>query len=193
MSTPADRRRRVALALGVAEYLLGRPVRTVLDIGCGEGFWRSPLLALRPRIRYTGVDPSAYAVSRFGARRAIRHGRVDRLDAAGVRGPYDLVVCADVLHYLPPAELASGLAGIARRTGGLAYLPTVTTADDVDGDVRGIRPPTAARFRAAAHRAGLAPLGLDCYVPRDALGALTALEQPPACLPRARSARRTTS
>ena len=36
--------RKVALAVATAEYHLERPVRTVLDIGCGEGPWRAPLL-----------------------------------------------------------------------------------------------------------------------------------------------------
>ena len=40
--------RKVALAVAVAEYYLGRPVDSVLDVGCGEAPWRAPLLALRP-------------------------------------------------------------------------------------------------------------------------------------------------
>ena len=31
--------RKVALAVAVAEHHLERPVRSVLDIGCGEGAW----------------------------------------------------------------------------------------------------------------------------------------------------------
>src|SRR3546814_11937404 len=33
--------RKVALAVATAEYHLERPLRPVLDIGCGEGAWRS--------------------------------------------------------------------------------------------------------------------------------------------------------
>ena len=61
--------RKVALAVATAEYHLERPLRTVLDIGCGEGVWRAPLLKLRPKARYLGFDSSEYAVRRFGARR----------------------------------------------------------------------------------------------------------------------------
>ena len=46
--------RKVALAVATAEYHLERPVRSVLDIGCGEGAWRAPLLKLRPKARYLG-------------------------------------------------------------------------------------------------------------------------------------------
>ena len=73
-----DRARRGAgndgkgVFLGVAEYFLRRKVRSVLDIGAGEGAWRAELRRLRPSIRYTGVDPSEYVVRRHGRRRNIR-------------------------------------------------------------------------------------------------------------------------
>ena len=53
--------RKVALAVACAEYYLERPIRTVLDIGCGEGAWRAPLLKLRPKLH------GRYA--RFGRRK----------------------------------------------------------------------------------------------------------------------------
>ena len=46
--------RKVALAVATAEYHLERPIRTVLDIGCGEGVWRAPLRNRRPAIRPRG-------------------------------------------------------------------------------------------------------------------------------------------
>jgi SAM-dependent methyltransferase len=61
--------RKVALAVATAEYHLERPIRSVLDIGCGEAAWRAPLLKLRPRTRYLGFDASAYAVARYGRSR----------------------------------------------------------------------------------------------------------------------------
>ena len=39
--------RKVAMAVAMAEYYLERPIRSVLDVGCGEGAWRAPLLKLR--------------------------------------------------------------------------------------------------------------------------------------------------
>src|SRR5688500_8284997 len=67
--------RKVALAVATAEYHLARPLRTVLDIGCGEGPSRAPLLTLRPAAHYVGFDASAYAVARFGARRNLHLAR----------------------------------------------------------------------------------------------------------------------
>ena len=58
--------RKVALAVATAEYHLERPIRSVLDIGCGEGAWRAPLLKLRPKLSYLGFDSSEYAIARYG-------------------------------------------------------------------------------------------------------------------------------
>src|SRR3954465_1619035 len=58
----SELKRKVAMVVAVAEYYLGRPVQTVLDVGCGEAVWRAPLLALRPGINYRGLDASEYAV-----------------------------------------------------------------------------------------------------------------------------------
>src|SRR5579871_2634532 len=66
--------RKVHLALSAAEYMLGRRVRTVLDIGCGEGRWFPALKQVRRGIEYVGVESSDYAVETFGKRRNIRRG-----------------------------------------------------------------------------------------------------------------------
>ena len=71
-ATPrAELARKAAMAVAMAEFYLQRPIRSVLDVGCGEGAWRAPLLALRPRLRYQGLDPSEYAVARYGRARNI--------------------------------------------------------------------------------------------------------------------------
>ena len=67
--------RKVALAVAQAEYYLERPIRSVLDIGCGEGAWRAPLLKLRLKLRYLGFDSSDYAVARYGRHRNLRPAR----------------------------------------------------------------------------------------------------------------------
>ena len=67
--------RKVALAVASAEYYLERPIRSVLDIGCGEGAWRAPLLKLRPKVEYLGFDSSEYAVRRYGGTRNLHLAR----------------------------------------------------------------------------------------------------------------------
>ena len=175
--TPADTARKVAFAVGIAEHLLQRRIRSVLDVGCGEALWRAPLRRLRPRVRYDGVDTSEYVVQRFGRTRNVRLGTFGELGTLGLRGPYDLVVCADVMHYLSPDECARGLAAIRALVRGVAYLTAATTADDVAGDVRGINWRRPSWYLGRIRAAGLVPIGLECYVPRSAVGTLLALER----------------
>lgn len=180
VATPAEIRRRAALTLGVAEWVLGRAVRHVLDVGCGEALWRAPLVALRPGLSYDGVDSSPYVVRRFGRRRGIRQGSFGTLGDLELRDAYDLIICADMLHYVTAPDMRAGLTAVAARLGGVAYLPVVTSSDEVDGDVRGLVRRSPAWHRARFREAGLVPLGLECYVGREAVDGLSALERWPA-------------
>src|SRR6185503_10729096 len=92
VKSPNDRRREVSFALAAAELVLGRPVRTALDIGCGEGQWRAELRRRRPSLEYFGVDGSAYVVKRFGRRRNIQLGTIEALDALVLPARVDLVI-----------------------------------------------------------------------------------------------------
>ena len=179
VATAADVRRRAALALGIAEWALGRAVRSVLDVGCGEAPWRAALRSMRPRIRYTGVDASPYVVQRHGRRRGIRLGTFGALDAAVDDGPYDLIVSVDVLHLIDAREVARGLRAVRERMGGVAYLSAFTSADAFEGDVRAVRRRAPSWYRARFRDAGLVPLGLECFVTRDLLPRLAALERAP--------------
>jgi SAM-dependent methyltransferase len=171
--TPAAVARKVRLALGVAELLLDRPVRSVLDIGCGEGAWRAHLRRERPAIQYTGVESSTYAVARYGRSRNIVRGTFGALDAVPLGGPYDLIVVCDVLQYIPDGELVNGLRSIASRLGGVAYLEAYAAEDAVDGDRAGWHERSSAEYRRRFRSAGLHSVGMHCYV-GDALWERTA-------------------
>jgi len=173
----ADLERRVRMAVGVAEYCLGRPLRTVLDIGCGEGRWRAPLRRARPGVQYTGVDSSRYVVERFGRSRGIRFGQFGTLSEVGLPGPFDLVVCADMLHYLPVAELRRGLASVRALTAGIAFLEALTTADGVAGDTTGFHRRSAAVYRRLFRTAGFTQCGPHCWAGATVAGHLAALER----------------
>lgn len=167
VKSPVELARQVAFVVHAAEWVLGRRIRTVLDVGCGEGNWMPVLRRLRPRLHYTGVDPSTYAVRRWGRRRGIRAGNLGSLDECVGDGSYDLVLCVGMLNYVAPAELRRGLASLHARAGGLAYLEIFTSDDDdVIGDVgrEPMRP--ASWYRRTIRRAGFVPLGLHCYVPQ---------------------------
>jgi len=100
-----EMQRKVSMAVSVCEYFLRRRIRNVLDVGCGEAAWFPHLRALRPRVSYLGLDPSDYAVERFGAARHVRKGSFADLNADR---RYDLVICSDVLHYLNEREIRRG-------------------------------------------------------------------------------------
>jgi SAM-dependent methyltransferase len=179
--TPAEVGRLVALTVAAAEYVLERPVRTVLDVGAGEGHWRPHLRRLRPRVRYLGVEPSEYAVRRFGRARNLRRGTLGTLDVAALArfapGGFDLVVACGVLNYVPEGELAAGLRTLHGLTRGAAFLELFAAGDDLTGDVPPDRRP-APWYRRLLRQAGFAPCGLHLYLPRPVADGCTALELP---------------
>jgi SAM-dependent methyltransferase len=164
IGTQADLERQVRLALSAAEYMLTRPVRSVLDVGAGEGRWQPVLRALRPRVQYTGVDPSEYSVRRYGASRNIVRGTFDDLDTLFHDRTFDLVICCSVLNYLPRPAFTTAVAQLAARTHGLAFLEIFTSADEVVGDTNHWYTETPATYRQMLRRAGFIPCGLHCYI-----------------------------
>lgn len=168
---------RARLALAAAEYVLGREARTVLDVGCGEARWRVPLRRARPGISYLGVDGSEYAVRRYGRRRNIRLGTLGGVGRLGLHGPFDLIVCSDVLQYLETTELRRGLRALRRLSRGVLWLDTYTTTDEFIGDRDGWQPRSERTYRRIFAEAGLVSCGLNCWVPRRLEGRLSALER----------------
>ena len=151
--------RKVALAVAMAEYHLERPIRTVLDIGAGEGAWRAPLLKLRPKLDYLGFDSSEYAVRRFGRSRNLHYARFGDFEWLRPCAPADLLVCSDVLHYLDTRELNRGLPGLADLCGGVAFIEMFAKEDAAIGDEDGFMPRPARFYRERLTRLGLVQIG----------------------------------
>jgi SAM-dependent methyltransferase len=177
VNTPAGVRRKVRHSLGVAEVLLERPVKRILDIGCGEAPWRSHFLDERPKAEYVGIDSSDYVVERFGRTRGIRHGTFGTVGQVGLVGRFDLVVCCDVLQYVRAEELGPGLRALESMLDGVAYLEAFTNADELEGDKRLWHQRTPAWYRHAFRDAGLTAVGMHCYVGAQLRGATLALER----------------
>jgi len=168
--------RKVHLAISAAEYMLGRRIRNVLDVGCGEARWYVALKRIRRGVEYIGVESSEYAVQTFGASRNVRQGSFGTLRSLKLRGPFDLIVCADMLQYVPTADLGTGLREIRRLLGGVAYIEAYAREDDMEGDFEGWIVRSAATLRREFRDAGLTHCGLYCFIDALTIDAVNALE-----------------
>lgn len=170
-------RRSVSLAVAVTESILNRKLRTLLDVGAGEGRWQPILHQLRPGVSYLGIEPSPYAVERFGEARNLREGSFGELHLHAFDEPFDLVVCADVLHYLSPEEVLAGMDELADLVGGAAFLEVFTDQDPVEGDREGFLPRPATWYRSTFAGAGLHPLGMQMWIHEEMASDLDDMER----------------
>jgi SAM-dependent methyltransferase len=120
MSQVETERRGALIAAAVRQ--LDIPVRRVLDMGCGLGWFKRPIVKVFPKARYTGVEFSEYLCRRYGW----EQGSV--VDYRG-RGTYELVLCCDVLQYLDKSEAAVAINNLARLCNGVLYLHVPTKKD----------------------------------------------------------------
>jgi alkylated DNA nucleotide flippase Atl1 len=170
--------RKVDFALAAAEYLLDRPVRRVLDVGCGEGAWQPALARRRPDLSYLGIDPSRYAVGRYGRRRNLRLGRLADLGTMlEGEAPFDLIVCIDVFGYVPDAEARVGLEAIGRHLAGVALLEIYVAGDAIVGDTDGYRWRRARTYERWFEAAGLHRVGPHLYAADRVVEGFTRLER----------------
>jgi SAM-dependent methyltransferase len=154
---------------------LGFSVRRVLDAGCGLGHMRKAVREYFPRARYVGLDPSEFL--------ARRHGWVRTSIAEYVpRSPFDLVICHDMLQYLPDREAARALSNLSRLCQGAMYFSVLTVEDWRRNADRGrsdsgvfLRPAAWYRSRLARH---FRPLGTGMLARRGFKPLLWELERP---------------
>ena len=168
--------RKVAMAVAAAEYHLEHPIRTVLDIGAGEAVWRAPLRKLRPGLRYLAFDSSEYAVRRYGRSRNLHMARFGDFEHLRPCAPADLLVCSDVLHYLPTRELDRGLQGLADLCGGVAFLETFAREDHAVGDEHEFQDRPASFYRKRFDALGFAQVGSHLWLSPSLKERATALE-----------------
>ena len=118
-------RRLAGFVVGYLRYLRV-PLRSVLDVGCGLGHWRTALQELAPRARHHGVEVSDYLCKRFGwTRGSVVDHRPGRT--------FDLVVCQGVLQYLDDEACSLAIGNLAAACGAVLFLevPTVGDLDEV--------------------------------------------------------------
>lgn len=123
-----DARRIALLATGVFSLAAWWrvPIRSVLDVGAGKGYWRRWLAETHPRVRYHGLDVSDHASRRYG------HEQADLATWEPSR-TYDLVVCQSMLQYLDDAAARRGIGVLSEACRGLLYLEVPTESDREGG------------------------------------------------------------
>ena len=176
VATRESLERKVRMAVSLAEFMLGRELRIVVDVGCGEAPWWTVLRKLRPDARYIGIDSSDYVLERYGKARNIRRGTFGDLQSLKLPRAVDLFVCADVLQYVEAKDVARGLKAIRRRLGGVAYIETFTTDDRMIGDRDAWHERSAAEYRRMFRSAGLTQCGPYCWTSLDELDQLNEFE-----------------
>jgi len=170
--------RQVSLAIAATESVLNRPIGSVLDVGAGEGRWQPALAELRPEAAYLGIEPSEYATERFGSSRNLMSGDLGSLSGFAFEEPFDLVVCADVLHYVDDTVILTAIDELADLVGGVALLEVFTSADHALGDRDGFHPRPPEWYRRVFEGAGLESIGLQMWVHAETAADLDALDRP---------------
>jgi SAM-dependent methyltransferase len=121
VATRSEVRARARLVAAFTAHV-GLPARRILDVGCGTGLLRSALMRLLPRAHYVGLESSDYLCRRYGW----EQGRIEEYRA---RARFDLVICYDVLQYLPAPAAERALLNFARLSRGALYFTALTRHD----------------------------------------------------------------
>jgi trans-aconitate methyltransferase len=98
------------------------PIRSVLDVGAGKGYWRDWLTETHPTVKYHGIDTSEYACRRY------QHELAD-IAVWQPRRRYDLVVCQSVIQYLDDGHAAMAIGTLGDACRGLLLFDAPTVAD----------------------------------------------------------------
>ena len=98
------------------------PVRSILEVGAGRGYWSSWYRKNYPRVKVVSTDISAHACNEYGHElRDISQWRP--------RYPFDLVTCVGVLQYLDDTAASLAIKNLAAATRTALYLEAPTHFD----------------------------------------------------------------
>jgi 2-polyprenyl-3-methyl-5-hydroxy-6-metoxy-1,4-benzoquinol methylase len=119
--TRAEMVRRAEFVAAFMRYA-GLRVRSILDVGCGLGLMRKPLLGEYPTARYVGLEASDYLCRRYGWEQG---------SAAdwNTRQRFDLVICYDVLQYLTARQASAALRNLGSWCHGVLHFGALTRED----------------------------------------------------------------
>jgi SAM-dependent methyltransferase len=121
VASRAEMDARGRLIAAFARYL-ELDVGRILDAGCGLGLLRPSLRRSLPGADYVGLEVSSYLCRRFGwTRGSIADWKTRRR--------FDLVICYDVLQYVPDSAAVRALANLGRLCHGILYFSALTRED----------------------------------------------------------------
>ena len=110
--------KRVIKAIDSIEF------RSVLDVGCGEGYLARVIYDHYPGVEICGIDASNQAICRARLRCPSGDFQVAPIEALlDDRRRYDLVVCSEVLEHLPNPEKAMRILQTRARKALLVTVP----------------------------------------------------------------------
>jgi len=137
---------------------IGLKVRRFTDVGAGTGWWAEEFARLyRSCDVIETFDASEAACEVYG------HKRVAIQDIAGPSS--DLVVCRDVLRYVPDRFIDRAIKRLERKCRGVLYLHAITSNDDIDEDASDMEGHfrTTAFYRRRLKAAGFRDCGMGLF------------------------------
>jgi SAM-dependent methyltransferase len=133
-------------------------IRRFADVGAGTGWWAREFARQYRRCPVIETfDASPDACEIYG------HRNVPVQHLAGAAS--DLVVCRDVLRYVPDTQIDKAILRLAKKCRGVLYLHVITKDDEIDeeaSDMTGVFR-TTAFYRRRLKAAGLRDCGMGLF------------------------------
>jgi len=156
--TPAMQRNEVAFVIAFCRHI-ELEIKRFSDVGAGTGWWATEFAKRYPSCSHIETfDASESACRLYGH----RHVEIQKLGGR----ESDLVVCRDVLRYLPDSDAEKGIKRLARKCRGVLYLHVITSDDEVDedgSDMAGFFRATS-WYRKRLRAAGFTDCGMGLFV-----------------------------
>ncbi|MEO5904928.1 MAG: methyltransferase domain-containing protein [Gemmatimonadaceae bacterium] len=137
---------------------IGLTVKRFTDVGAGTGWWAREFAKQYPRCESVETfDASEDACKVYGHRRTA---------VQNLSGPAsDLVVCRDVLRYVPDAHIDRAIKRLATKCRGVLYLHVITSNDEIDEEASDMEGSfrTTSFYRKRLKAAGFRDCGMGLF------------------------------